>query len=83
MSIQSAKDFVQRLIDDGSFRQRVRDTSTPEERRRIAELEGFDFTSEEIEGAKVGVTDEELNNLLSVERRGGYDSPLGHGGVSS
>ncbi len=79
MSIQSAKDFIQRLIDDRSFRQCVRDASTPEERRRIAELEGFDFTSEEIEAAKVGVTDEELNNLLSVERRGGYDSALGHG----
>lgn len=51
MSKESAKQFIARLVDDEEFLARFASTQGGQ-RRRQAEEEGFDFTSEELQQAK-------------------------------
>jgi predicted ribosomally synthesized peptide with nif11-like leader len=58
MSIESAKAFLERVKTDQEFAERVSVAPSREERRKIAESEGYDFTPEELK---------DITNELSLE----------------
>ncbi|MCP3953015.1 MAG: Nif11-like leader peptide family natural product precursor [Desulfobacterales bacterium] len=70
MSIESAKTFMERVVNDEDFRKEVGELATAEERMAFVTAAGFDFTNEELETvrAKQQLTDEELETLSG----GGY-----------
>jgi predicted ribosomally synthesized peptide with nif11-like leader len=52
MSIENAKAFLERVINDEDFRQSVGEIATAEERMNFVKVAGFDFTKEEIKSEK-------------------------------
>ena len=54
MSIESARDFIERVKTDEEFAKRIAGAKSREERADIAKAEGFDFMPEEL-------SDEELD----------------------
>ncbi len=52
MSIESAKEFVERMKTDSEFRKRVVGAESLEVRDRILKYEGFDFTKEELDSLR-------------------------------
>ncbi len=52
MSIESAKEFVERMKTDSEFRKRVVEAESLEVRDRILKYEGFDFTKEELDSLR-------------------------------
>ena len=52
MSIESAREFVERMKTDGEFRRRIAEAESPEVRARILKYEGFDFTDQELDSLK-------------------------------
>ncbi len=65
MSIESAKAFMERVVNDKDFRKEVGEIATAEERMAFVTAAGFDFTKEELETVreKLQLTDEELEIL--------------------
>ncbi len=65
MSIESAKAFMERVVNDADFRKKVGEIVTAEERMAFATAAGFDFTKEELETVrtKLQMTDEELERV--------------------
>ena len=51
MSLESARGFFRQMIGDEEFRDSINDAETPEERIRLADVAGFQFTTEELEEA--------------------------------
>ena len=49
MSIESAKAYIDRILIDEEFKNRVNEAVTAEARNVVVKSEGFDFTKEEIE----------------------------------
>ncbi len=73
MSIESAKAFMERVVNDEDFRKEVESIATAEERIAFVTAAGFDFTKEELETVreKLQLTDEELETLS-----GGHFGPF-------
>ncbi|MCP3888316.1 MAG: Nif11-like leader peptide family natural product precursor [Desulfobulbaceae bacterium] len=65
MSIESAKAFMERVLNDEDFRKEVGEIGTAEERMAFVTAAGFDFTKEELKNVqeKMQLTDEELELL--------------------
>ncbi len=65
MSIESAKAFMERVVNNEDFRKEVGEIATAEERMAFVTAAGFDFTKEELETVreKLQLTDEELETL--------------------
>ncbi len=73
MSIESAKAFLERVLNDEDFRQEVGEIATAEERMAFVTAAGFDFTKEELKNVqeKMQLTDDELGSIA-----GGDDDRL-------
>ncbi len=65
MSIESAKAFMERVVNDEDFRKEVGEIATAEERMAFVTAAGFDFTKDELKNVqeKMQLTDEELGRL--------------------
>ncbi len=65
MSIESAKAFMERVLNDEDFRKEVGEIGTAEERMEFVTAAGFDFTKDELKNVqeKMQLTDEELGRL--------------------
>lgn len=67
MSIHSAKNFIERMKTDEDFAKKVIAFKDSEERLAFVKMEGFDFTSDEINQTAGELSDEELERVS-----GGY-----------
>ncbi len=65
MSIESAKAFMERVVNDEDFRKEVGEIATAEERMAFVTAAGFDFTKEELENVqeKMQLTEDELKKV--------------------
>ena len=61
MTIESAKEFLEKVKTDEEFADRIRKATSREKRREIARSEGFDFTPEEIKNATDELSEEDLD----------------------
>ena len=48
MSVESAKEFVERLVNDENWRNKINAAETQKERQAMVKEEGFDFSEEEL-----------------------------------
>jgi predicted ribosomally synthesized peptide with nif11-like leader len=66
MSIESAKQFLEKLKADEEFRNKVTAKETSEAKMEFATAEGFSFTEEEykqaVDAVGVPVSDDDLDN---------------------
>ncbi len=78
MSIESAKAFMERVVNDEDFRKEVGEIATAVERIAFVTAAGFDFTKEELENVreKTQLTDNEVGSLA-----GGGEGPCVYCGV--
>jgi predicted ribosomally synthesized peptide with nif11-like leader len=72
MSLQDVKAFYQRLADDETFRNQVKNVKTKEECSQIVRAAGYEFTQEEYEQYTIQLLDsdgnaEELKDLSEQE----------------
>ncbi|WP_019503881.1 Nif11-like leader peptide family RiPP precursor [Pleurocapsa sp. PCC 7319] len=67
MSIENAKSFYERVSTDKQFRTQLENTASAEERQKIIQAAGFEFTNQEWEIAKEQIlaTSESNNGELS------------------
>lgn len=65
MSIESAKDFIQKVKVDEDFRNQLNQLADGKARLEFAKKAGFDFTADDMARAKEeqGLTDEELDGV--------------------
>ena len=70
MTMQKARDFLERMRADPTLAARMASTASPEARWTLALSLGFDFTPEELDAAKKELSDEELDRI-----GGGQDTP--------
>ena len=63
MSIESAKEFLERMKTDDEFRNSVGESGTAEERLEYVKKAGFDFTMEEIATVKDELRDDDLEQV--------------------
>jgi len=63
MALESAKSFFTKVKSDEFFYNQLATANTMEQRRRIITNEGFSFTQEEFESAKLELSDWELTML--------------------
>jgi len=63
MSIESAKNYIERLKTDEEFRNTVISFSTSQERTKFIRTKGFDFTKDEVLQATKCFTDDELSKV--------------------
>ncbi len=72
MSIESAKAFMERVVNDEDFRKEVGEIATAEERMAFVTAAGFDFTKEELKNVqeKMQLTDEELGSIAGGDADG-------------
>ncbi len=70
MSIESAKAFMERVVNDEDFRKEVGEIATAEERIAFVTAAGFDFTKEELENVqeKMQLTEVELEAIAGGVR---------------
>ncbi len=80
MSIESAKAFMERVVNDEDFRKEVGEIATAEERMAFVTAAGFDFTKEELKNVqeKMQLTDEELGSIAG----GGWEDSCWGSGCS-
>ncbi len=76
MSIESAKAFMERVVNDEDFRKEVGEIATAEERMAFVTAAGFDFTKEELKNVqeKMQLSEEQLDRLSGG---GGYECVCG------
>jgi predicted ribosomally synthesized peptide with nif11-like leader len=67
MSIESAKDFYQRMTEDSNFRTPFESASTKEERQQLIRDAGYDFTTEEWQEAITEIQTADSNEELQEE----------------
>lgn len=80
MSVESAKEYIERMKNDEMFAKRVIGCKSAGERSKLVRSAGFDFTKDEIESLKGELTDDDLNRTIFQESRLGFDcGGLGHG----
>lgn len=63
MSIQSARDFLDRVESDKEFRKRLGDCTTTAEQQQFAREAGFEFTSEELGVVRGELQDADLDMI--------------------
>jgi len=65
MSVESARDFIQKVKVDEDFRNQLNQLTDSQARLAFAKKAGFDFTADDIARAKEeqGLTDEELDGV--------------------
>jgi predicted ribosomally synthesized peptide with nif11-like leader len=63
MSMESAKAFMERMKTDEDFRKKVSEYKDAETRKDFVAKEGFDFTSDELKGAGMELSNEELSSI--------------------
>ncbi len=76
MSIESAREFFERMNTDDDFRKELNEKSSTEDRMQFVEESGFVFSKEEFEQVKSELSDEELDNLS-----GGHHDGSSHTGL--
>ena len=73
MSTESARGFVLKLIADEGFREEVQTTEDPAARVELAEVAGFQFTPDELEGALAELASAEtVGDLLENDEVVGF-----------
>ncbi len=72
MTLKSAKEFAQRLVNDDEWRAKIRDAKNKEERLALCKIEGYEFDENELKEAE---TDHEAE-LSSAQ----LDQVVGGGG---
>ncbi len=70
MSIESAKAYVERLKTDEEFSKRILEAKDAYARKKIVQLEGFDFTKGDIDVVASGLSDEELSDVTRGPQSG-------------
>jgi predicted ribosomally synthesized peptide with nif11-like leader len=78
MSIESAKDFYQKITTDETFRTQLQNTAS-EERIALIQAAGYDFTPEEWEAASAEISESsnhELSDAELTEVSGGFRFPM-------
>ncbi|MBM3147267.1 MAG: Nif11-like leader peptide family RiPP precursor [Actinobacteria bacterium] len=60
MSVESARDFWQRVKSDKDFAAGLAAATDDQERRKLAVAAGYDFTSEELDEVRSRLTDAEV-----------------------
>ena len=63
MSLESAKQFIERMKNDTDFAKQVTACADAQERMALVKTEGYEFTQEEIGQIKEQLSDEELDNI--------------------
>jgi len=63
MTMQSARDFLERMRTDPALAARMAAAASREERLSLAREQGFAFTPEELDAAKNELSDEELDRI--------------------
>jgi len=63
MSVDSAKEFLERVRNDEDFRKSVGEIVTAEERMEFVKGAGFDFTKEEIKSIQDELSDDDLDRV--------------------
>ena len=63
MSVENAKAFLERVINDDDFRKSVGEIATAEERMEFVKGAGFDFTKEEIKSVQDELSDDDLGKV--------------------
>jgi len=63
MSIDHAKAFLQELSGNEELKARLSACITPEKRMLCAKESGFEFTAEELNSARTGLSDEKLDAI--------------------
>lgn len=81
MSIQSARDFVERVKSDAAFRDALAAAPDKEARVALAKENGYAFSGAELASLRKEYTDDDLIEGLFQESRLGFDSSAGHGWV--
>jgi len=74
MSVESAKAFIERMTNDGEFREKIGKAKDKEERIKIVKEAGFDFKLEEIQSVRGELSDELLDDATGgTDWSGGGD----------
>ncbi|MDW7650929.1 MAG: Nif11-like leader peptide family RiPP precursor [Bacillota bacterium] len=63
MSIESAKSYVERLKTDEDFSECILNAENADARKKIVQVEGFNFTKEDIDAVVSMLSDEELSDV--------------------
>jgi predicted ribosomally synthesized peptide with nif11-like leader len=61
MSIDSAKNFLDKIQADAQFKQSIEDAADDDARRQLVKGAGFEFTKDELKEAAKGLSKQELN----------------------
>jgi len=60
MSIESAQQFLDRILNDDEFKANLEKCGSQDERRDFVSRAGYDFTSAELDQAKDAISDEDM-----------------------
>ena len=63
MSIESAKEFLEKVKSDEDFSKKVGEKAAPEERMEYIKTAGFDFTKEELDTVTSELSVEQLEEV--------------------
>ena len=78
MSVESAREMMQRVASDEDFRRKLDAAATPEERSRIVKDAGYDVSDDDVKRLRSEISDEDLEKVAGGDV--GYDvwiGPLG------
>ncbi len=73
MSIQSAKDFLEKMKKDEDFRKECIKKSSSEDRMKFIKMNGFDFSKEEFKQVKSELGEDELEAIIGAGTSGEDD----------
>lgn len=63
MSLESAKEFVERMMSDQEFNRQVSEFESAEDRMAFVKDQGFDFTPEEVKSVADGLSEADLDSM--------------------
>ncbi len=73
MSIQSAKEFLEKMKKDEDFRKECSKKSSSEDRMNFLMMNGFDFSKEEFKQVKSELSKDELEAIIGAGTSGEDD----------
>ena len=78
MSLESARAYIEKMREDGGFREKVKGASSPEEKGKMIQEAGFEFTQEELKQAaeEIPLSDDELESVAGGAMIGGGDCTI-------
>lgn len=76
MSIEVAKEVIEKLKTDEAFRTKVMAVEDLEERMKLIHDEGFDCTLEEVKEAAGNLSDDDLESVAGGLASESYCSPI-------